>query len=150
MSDFPDLESTLVALQPALASAQHPWWVLGSAAVALISGKADVIRDVDVLFDPRDAEAILRRLGLVPLSVAADDQFKSAVFAKWNGAALPVELFAGFCLREGGTWSEYVPQSRVAVTLGEAAAFVPERAELLALLHRFGRPKDLARAALLT
>jgi hypothetical protein len=146
---MPDLESTLLALGPALAAAQHPWWVLGSAAVALISGKADVIQDLDVLFDPRDAEAILGELGLVPLVVPADDQFQSAVLAKWTRAALPVELFAGFCLREDGEWREYVPQSRVAVTLGEAQAFVPNRAELLALLRRFSRPKDLARAAFL-
>lgn len=145
-----DLESTLLALEPALSAAQYPWWVLGSGAVTLISGKADVIRDVDVLFDQRDAGVILGQLRLAPANLPDHDQFKSAIFAQWADAALPVELFAGFCLREAGEWVDYTPQSRIAVRLGSATAFVPERAEMRALLYRFGRPKDLARAALLT
>jgi hypothetical protein len=149
VSTVADLESTLLALQPALAAARHPWWVLGSAAVMLHGGKPDVIRDVDVLFDPRDREPLLARLGLTPQIEPPDEKFRSDVFVRWNGGALPVELFAGFQLCEEGVWRDYVPQSRFAVRLGAVQTYVPERAELIALLHRFGRPKDLARAALL-
>jgi hypothetical protein len=145
-----NLESTLLALQPALAAARYPWWVLGSAAVMLHGGQPDVIRDVDVLFDPRDTEPLLAQLGLTRQIVAPDEKFRSDVFVHWNGGALPVEMFTGFRLCEKGEWREYVPQSRIAVRLGAAQAFVPERAELVALLYRFGRPKDLERAALLT
>lgn len=147
---MPDLESTLLALQPALAVARHPWWLLGSAAVVLLSGRADVIRDVDVLLDPRDADAVLAQLEVAPLAMTPDPQFSSAVFARWTGAALPVELFADFGLFGGGKWRAYVPQSRIEVRLGAATAFVPDRAEMIELLRRFGRPKDLARAAMLT
>ena len=147
---MPDLESTLLTLQPALGLARHPWWVLGSAAVVMLSGKADAIRDVDVLLDPRDVDAVLERLGVVPLVTPPDPQFRSAVFARWTGGALPVELFAGFSLLEAGKWHSYVPRSRIELSLGAAGACVPDRREMIELLHRFGRPKDLARAATLT
>lgn len=144
-----DLEATLLALEPALEAAQHPWWILGSAAVVLHGADPLGVADVDVLLDQRDSVAVLGRLGLTPMAGEGNTQFRSAVFNLWAGSILPVELFAGFCLCEGGVWSEFVPQTRIAVWLGEAQAFVPEREELIALLRRFGRPKDLVRIAAL-
>lgn len=143
------LELTLLALAPALDAAQHPWWILGSGAVVLHGADPDEVWDVDVLLDQRDCAVVLGRLGLEPKAGVADTRFRSAVFNRWNGAVLPVELFAGFCLCEAGTWNEIVPQSRVAVKLGEAHAYVPDRAELIALLSRFGRAKDHLRIAAL-
>lgn len=145
-----DLESTLLALQSALALARHPWWILGSAAVVLHGADPDEIRDVDVLLDQRDCEAVFARLGLEPKPGQPDSRFRSAVFHRWNQASLPVELFAGFCIFEAGTWREFVPQTRIAAGIGAARAYVPERAELIALLRRFGRNKDLLRIAALS
>lgn len=143
------LEGTLLALAPALASARHPWWILGSAAVLLHGADPGRVGDVDVLLDRRDCDAVFASLGLTVEPGRTSTRFRSEVFQRWNGSLLPVELFAGFCLREAGDWQQCTPQTRIAVRLGGAAAFVPERTELAALLHRFGRPKDLARAALL-
>lgn len=140
-----DLESTLLALQPALELARHPWWILGSAAVVLHGADPDEIWDVDVLLDRRDCEAVFARLGLEPKPGKPDSRFRSAVFHRWNQASLPVELFAGFCILEAGEWREFLPETRIAAGLGAARAFVPERAELIALLRRFGRNKDLRR-----
>ena len=145
-----NLEATLLALAPALGSAQHPWWILGSAAVVLHGADPKEVWDVDVLLDQRDCAAVLGKLGLVPKPGQADARFRSAVFNRWNGANLPVELFAGFCLCEDGVWSEFVPQTRIAASLGEAQMFVPERAELVELLRRFGRAKDQLRIKALT
>lgn len=145
-----DLESTLLALQPALDLARHPWWILGSAAVVLHGADPDEIWDVDVLLDPRDCAAVFAVLGLTPKPGQADSRFRSAVFHRWNQASLPVELFAGFCLFEEGEWHEFVPQTRIAAMIGAARAFVPEREELIALLQRFGRPKDQRRIAALS
>ena len=140
-----NLEATLLALAPALGAAQHPWWILGSAAVVLHGADPKEVWDVDVLLDQRDCVAVLSKLGLVPKPGQADAQFRSAVFNRWNGANLPVELFAGFSLCEDGVWSEFVPQTRVAASLGAVQVFVPERAELVDLLRRFGRAKDQLR-----
>ena len=140
-----NLEATLLALAPALGAAQRPWWILGSAAVVLHGADPKEVWDVDVLLDQRDCVAVLSKLGLVPKPGQADAQFRSAVFNRWNGANLPVELFAGFCLCEGGVWSEFVPQTRVVARLGAVQVFVPERTELIDLLRRFGRAKDQLR-----
>lgn len=148
--DLTRLETTLLALEPALNAARHPWWVLGSAAVGLHGADPGRIADLDVLLDQRDSAMVLAQLGLVPQFGVRDDQFRSHTFNRWTDAVLPVELFAGFCLFEAGVWNEYVPQSRVALGLGRARTFVPERDELIDVLHRFGRPKDLVRATALS
>ena len=145
-----DLATTLSALAPALARARHPWWILGSAAVMLHGADPGEVRDADVLLDKRDCRAVLGALGLVPAPGESDGRFRSAVFARWNGAALPVDLFAGFCLFEAGDWHPFQPQTRIAVQLGSAGAFIPERDELIGLLGRFGRAKDLSRIAALS
>ena len=143
------LIETLDAVAAALAPAQHDWWIIASAAVALHGADPGAIGDVDVLLDPRDAGVILAGLGLVAAPGAADARFRSELFARWTAPRLPVEFFTGFHLREGGVWNEVRPLTRQAVDAGDAALFVPERAELKAMLLRFGRPKDLARSALL-
>jgi hypothetical protein len=143
------LQLTLEVLQPALAAAQHPWWILGSAAVALHGAALDEIRDVDILLDPRDCFAVFERLGIAVKAGQGDGQFRSDVFQRWDQASLPVELFAGFRLLEQGAWQELLPQSRMAVQAGAVTVYIPERGELVAMLRRFGRPKDLLRIAAL-
>ncbi|HQV04165.1 MULTISPECIES: hypothetical protein [unclassified Novosphingobium] len=145
-----DLETTLAALLPRLSVTCHPWWILGSAAVVLHGGDPDEVLDVDVLLDRRDVPAVFAALGLTPRSGVPDGKFRSEVFHRWNLAALPVELFAGFCLFEQGGWHELVPQTRVAIAVGEGMAYVPDQDELTAILRRFGRPKDQRRIAALS
>lgn len=144
------LEATLAAIQPALGAAQQRWWILGSAAVALHGAELHEIRDVDVLLDPRDCPAVFARLGIAVQSGQGDGQFRSEVFQRWDQASLPVELFAGFKLCEQGVWHELLPQSRMPVQAGAVTVYIPERDELIAMLQRFGRPKDLLRIAALS
>lgn len=143
------LEATLAAIQPALAAAQHRWWILGSAAVALHGAELHEIRDVDVLLDPRDCPAVFARLGIAVQAGQGDGQFRSEVFQRWDQGSLPVELFAGFKLCERGVWHDLLPQSRMPLQAGAVTAYVPARGELIAMLQRFGRPKDLLRIAAL-
>jgi hypothetical protein len=144
------LESTLLALQPALAQARQPWWIIGSGAVALHGGDPGEVRDLDLLLDRRDFAAVTQALGLVPSVGEGDGRFRSDHFNHWTGAALPVDLFAGFHLLEGGQWHHLLPATRIAARLGGAEAYVPERADLAVLLARFGRDKDQARIAALS
>lgn len=146
------LRETLIAVAQQLTIARHDWWIIASAAVALHGGDpGDVgdVGDVDVLLDPRDAPAVFAALGL-PLDPGQGTAlFRSEWFGTWHGAPLPVELFAGFALCEAGVWSSVLPRTRKEVKVDDAALYVPELAELKAMLLRFGRPKDLARAAAL-
>ncbi|MBN8501891.1 MAG: hypothetical protein J0M19_12145 [Sphingomonadales bacterium] len=133
-----------------MAHARHPWWILGSVAVMLHGGTPGQIGDIDVLLDRRDCASVFDRLGLTVKAGQADARFRSDIFHRWTGSLMPVELFAGFSVRDAGRWHEYIPRTRIAVMVQAETVFVPDRAELVALLRRFGRPKDLERAALLT
>lgn len=55
----------------------------------------------------------------------------------------------GFEVRGPEGWCAVQPVTRQPIDWEGIALFVPARAELVALLRRFGRAKDLARAALL-
>ena len=133
------LSATLAQVATALADAREPWWVIGSAAVVLHGG-GTTVADVDLLLSRDDAEMLLRRWSLDPL-IASDALFGSAVFARTTATPLPVEIMSGLKVRD------------VAVNLTTrevvAGIAVPARGELIRLLRQFGRPKDLARAALL-
>lgn len=130
--------------------AMHPWWIISSAALALHGVDPGLIGDVDVLFDARDADAVLAPLGLEAAVGSGSDRFRSALFVTWRAPPLAVDLFAGFELREEDRWSLVTLATRCPVDVGDARLWIPSREELRALLLRFGRPKDIARAALLT
>lgn len=145
-----DLVETLRAVAPALALARHPWWILGSAAVALHGADPGDVRDVDILLDSRDCPAVFASLGIAIAAGQADSRFRSALFQQWLGGYLPVELFAGFAVLEQKTWQQVVLRSRQAIPVADFTVFVPEKAELITIMHRFGRPKDLGRIAALS
>jgi hypothetical protein len=143
------LRQTLIAVADRLHGTRHDWWIISSAAVALHGGDPGAVGDVDILLDPRDVPVVFAALGLPLDPGQGTTLFRSEWFGTWRGAPLPVELFAGFASCEGGVWNAVLPKTRQAVTVGGAALYVPERRELKAMLLRFGRPKDLARAATL-
>lgn len=149
--DLPDpLLRTLDLVAATMAPARHDWWIIASAACRLHGIDPGPVRDVDVLLDVRDVSAVLEPLGLVATEGQSDGRFRSRYFVSWDQAPLTVELFADFELCEGGAWNTIRPATREWRTLGSARLPVPSRAELAGLLRRFGRPKDLARAELLS
>lgn len=135
-----DLSATLDAVVLAMADAREPWWIIGSAAVVL-HGAATSVADVDVLCGEVDARALIAALGGEVLAPAADPVFRSAVFGRCAATPLPVEVMAGLTVHGAPV--------RLATREWRGGAPTPLRAELAALLRRFGREKDLARAALL-
>ncbi|WCT73822.1 hypothetical protein PQ455_00905 [Sphingomonas naphthae] len=142
-----DLRATLAQVAAAMAEARDPWWIIGSAAVAL-HGATTTIADVDVLTSARDAHAFLTQTGGAAVEAATDPHFRSALFGRWHGPPLPVEVMGDLHLNEGG-WRMVELKTRQSMEVAGATLFIPSREELIALLHRFGRPKDFARAALL-
>jgi len=144
------LRETLRLVARAMSPARHDWWIVASAACRLHGIDPGPVRDVDVLLDERDLGAVLVPLGLSPAPGTSDGLFRSRCFVSWNGAPLTVEFFAGFELCEGGRWNEVRLQTREWRGLDGLELPVPQRLELATLLRRFGRPKDLARAELLS
>lgn len=143
------LRATLGTVAALLEGTRRPWWIIGSAAVVL-HGAATDVSDVDVLLDPADAIDVLRRLGVEPRAGEPDGRFSSAVFHRWTGASLPVELMGGLHVAVDGEWRRVAPRGRAMVEAAGRPVFVPTRDELHDLLVSFGREKDRARAALLS
>jgi hypothetical protein len=143
------LTETLIMLAQAAQGAKDPWWVIGSAAVALHGRDVSDVKDVDLMMSARDAEAFLNRVGGERGGVEPSERFRSAVFGVWKEPPVPVEAFGGFALAMDGAWREVSFSTRERVTVGGAQLYVPSAKELIRLLHLFGRAKDLERAGLL-
>lgn len=143
------LLATLRDVALLLEPTRDPWWIIGSAAVALLGVEPLEVADVDVLLSVADAERIFPACGLAALPGAPHPDFRSEVFGTWRNGGLPVELMAGFRFRQGADWQVAAPATRCTVAVADTHVFVPERAELLGLLRSLGRPKDLARARML-
>jgi hypothetical protein len=141
----PPLAETLARVAERAAAARDRWWIIGSAAVALHGAAPVEVADVDLLMSPRDARAFLAAVSSAPLDDAGTPLFRSAVFGRWHAPPLTVEIMADLYLAGSDPWWRVQPATREAV----GDLFVPSRDELRALLVRFGRPKDLARAMLL-
>ena len=145
-----DLRQTLVMTINAMRDARDPWWVISSAAVALHGVTPLQVGDVDVLMSIGDARRTLACLGVVPVDDPGNAMFRSAVFGRWTATPLLVEIMAGFHVATADGWTEVLPRTRLPVLVEGCAAYVPDRAELAAMLRLFGRPKDLERVRLLT
>ncbi|GAA3708237.1 hypothetical protein GCM10022268_16970 [Sphingomonas cynarae] len=138
------MRATLAMVAQALADTRQPWWIIGSAAVAL-HGAVVTVADVDVLLYEDDARTILSALGIVAAAGEGTALFRSAVFGQWTVPPLTVEFMAGFRFHAADGWQAVAPATREQVTVEGHALFVPERAELAAMLRGFGRDKDLVR-----
>lgn len=144
----PDLEAALEQAASLLATARDPWWVIGSAAVALHGADPGRVADVDILTSADDAERLLRTAGATRDRSAPRTHFRS-VYGRLASSGLAIEIMGGLEVLAGDAWVAVRPRTRVAVAVGSSVVFIPDRQELVAILQRFGRPKDLARAALL-
>jgi hypothetical protein len=144
----PGLEETLAEVAHVAADASEPWWIIGSAAVALHGARTGV-RDVDLMMGIADARHFLQRVGVISTPDTEHPQFRSIVFGTWLDPPLPVEVFAGFTLANSGGWHPVALQTRESVSIQGRTLYVPSIDELHDLLLTFGRPKDLERVRLL-
>ena len=148
MADLePPTHNSLIGVAEQLRDAQDPWWIIGSVAVALHGGNPGTIADIDVITSRRDLDTLYERLPLTATPDTSKDFFLSERFGRWSEPELDVEFMTGLTVRVDGVWYPVEPQTRQAFDLGGATVYAPEREELIAMLHQFGREKDLRRAA---
>ena len=145
----PVLESVLDLVARDGAALADPWWVFGSAGMALVGVPGLSPPDVDLIVSERDAAALIGLWNARRTDAAPSPLFRSKVFAKASIAALPIEIMAGFESYSAGAWTPVAPATRIAIRWKGAALYTPSAAEQAAICRRFGRPKDLARVALL-
>lgn len=146
MTISPALSESLNAIGTVMHHAHDPWWIIASAAVALHGVDPGHVADVDVLLSVPDAGRVLPTIGIEVREGSAHAAFRSNIFGTWSGTALPVEFMADFYLLSGAEWLPVQPKTRQAVKVGSVIVFIPEKAELHAMLTIFGRPKDMERA----
>ncbi|MBW0144776.1 hypothetical protein [Sphingomicrobium clamense] len=127
--------------------ARQDWWIIGSTAVALHGRDPGGIADIDVMLSVEDAERLLEPRAILPENKPPHPQFHSAWFARWDGTPVPVEFMAGFSMYEDGDWQRVTLETRQEIDLNGHRLFVPSVDELRSLFLRFGRGKDLQRAA---
>lgn len=141
------LAATLAALAPALPVLRGDWWLIGSAAMALLGVDDLEVADVDLLASPEDAAALLNALGVAGTPGAPSERFRSEMFGRWMGAPLPVEVMGGLHVRHGDSELRLVPRTRVSFGVDRTDLFTPSIAEMIEICRLFGRGKDLERAA---
>jgi hypothetical protein len=143
----PPLLTSLNTVGNVMTEARDPWWIVGSAAVALHGADPGHVADVDVLLSAADARRILPTIGIGLQQGSTHAAFRSSIFGTWSGTtSLPVEFMADFHRWSGEAWLPVQPATRRCIDVDGVVVFVPERAELQAILAAFGRSKDLGRA----
>ncbi|MCE3288158.1 MAG: hypothetical protein K0R83_170 [Caulobacter sp.] len=144
----PRLVETLDRAARAGRGLAEPWWIFGSAAMALAGVRGLDPPDVDVISTPEGAAALLERLGGERVA-GASDRFRSVVFGKCLEGPLPVEVMGGFEVATAEGWAPVILRTRRRIAWPAGDLWIAEAAEQAAVCRLFGRPKDLARAAAL-
>lgn len=149
--DSAALHATLAAALPVLyAQCVDPWWLIGSAALRVCGVPGIAVHDVDVLVSAADAGRLLwqwRQCIDAAFQPERTDLFRSR-FGRIGGFALPLEVMGDLQLRRDGAWRPVRPADRSEVDWNGLRLPVPGLDTQLAVLEAFGRPKDLAKAAM--
>ena len=132
----------VAALGPRL---QDPWWLIGSAAMALGGVQGLDVADIDLLVSERDAAGALAAWDTPREPPGGNDRFRSVIYGRRPGA-LVIEVMAGLEVKTARGWTPVRPRTRRAVPSEAGLLYVPETPELIEICRLFGRPKDLERA----
>ncbi|MCA1935498.1 MAG: hypothetical protein LDL37_08600 [Asticcacaulis sp.] len=140
----PDLRRSLDLIRR-LMPVEQPWWLIGSAALFL-SGVPVTVRDVDLYGPTEVIEAARIALGVPVSAPRADDRFRSRPYFQYRPpGGLEIDFMGGLQVFSAGDWCELQIESDVWIE----GVRVPTLSEQAALLRLFGRPKDVARLALM-
>ncbi len=145
------LEALYADLAPALLSLTEPWSLIGSAAIMIAGADIGDCPDLDILTTGRGAEALEAAWsGRRDTAYAPDrDSLFRSRFSAYDFPAGRVEVMGDLLLKRGEAWASVAIPETVGARLGRLPVRIPAVADQIAMLERFGRPKDLAKAALL-
>lgn len=135
-----ELELLLERVSPDLDRFATPWSLIGSGALILLGAPLDDAADLDIVTGVEGAGRLRQAWAgwLAPgEGKAPDGPFRSRDFARYETPWGPVEVM-------GGLHARGEP-----LVIGETIGPIPAAREQLRILRLFGRPKDLAKAAVL-
>lgn len=136
---------SLIQTAKLLEVTSDPWWILGSAAVALLGGEPGQVKDIDVLVSNRDALALMSFYGLKNGADGGNQLFRSEYFLRPEIGDAAIEIMSGFSVCSEANWVTIMPETRLAIGLGGTTVFVPDANEQISLLRLMGRAKDQSR-----
>jgi hypothetical protein len=145
------LEALYVDLAPALATLAEPWCVIGSAAMMVADAPVTDCPDLDIMTTGQGAEALEAAWARWRDAAYAPDrasQFRSR-FSAYDFRAGRVEVMGDLLLRRDDAWKPVALPEAVEARLGGLPVRIPAVEGQIALLEQFGRPKDLAKGAVL-
>jgi hypothetical protein len=128
---------------------RDPWWIIGSAAMALAGVPGIVPQDIDVLCSRNDALVLRERWSdhvdgrFVPTEEA---RFRST-FARFTHLPMPLEIMGGLEVMTATGWQELRVHDDQRIDIASHAVRIPTLADQRRILLAFGRDKDLAKAA---
>lgn len=132
-----DLRMLFDHVAPDLDAFAAPWSLIGSGALILLGAPIDAAADLDVVTSVAGAgrlEAAWAGWRAPGQAKAPDGPFRSEHFARYATPWGPVEVMGGLRVRGRPL---------------EVSGPIPGGTEQLRILRLFGRPKDLAKAAVL-
>ncbi|MGL5838620.1 MAG: hypothetical protein ACRCY3_08990 [Sphingorhabdus sp.] len=132
-----------------MALSRDPWWIIGSAAIAIHLQQDVGVKDIDILLSVDDACRVRHQLAIPYMPARPHPLFASKEYFAWYQPAIPVEFMAGFSVCVQHQWHPIECRTRQSFVVGDERVYVPDIGELASLLKLFGRPKDLNRLALL-
>ncbi len=112
-----ELTETLHCLAAAAADLNHPWWILGSTAGALLGVPGLEPDDVDVLTEGADGPHLLARLG-GSVEAASHERFRSDLFGRVTSTPRRIDVMSGFHVKSSNGWVSVRPETRVVLPWG--------------------------------
>ena len=146
----PELIKALHLVAKHGAEIQGDWWIIGSTAALLAGVDSFNPDDVDLFGKSEVMTAFLRPFGHEPVSTPNPHQLKSNPYQRITVPnATPIEVMGGLEVFSEGHWRNLVVKTRLKVNGFGAPLWVPSMLEQVTIFEMFGRPKDLAKAAIL-
>lgn len=145
------LEALYAELAPALATIEPHWCVIGSAAMMIAGAPVVDCPDLDIMTTTAGALALEAAWGSRRDRVYApsvDGAFRSR-FSAYEFPEGRVEVMGDLLLLQGRRWTPVAIPEAVPTAFAGRMVRIPARQAQIDLLRLFGRPKDLAKAALL-
>ena len=140
---------SLEKLADVMVVAKDGWCIFGGAAFALHGIVAEPVKDIDLIVSPCDAARLMTAYGWKNLADGGTERFRSTIIFRPVLGDMPVEILSGFQSRCGGGWGDIDIPEVILVSAGSAMVPVPTRQALALMFRACGRPKDVAKAALL-
>ena len=146
-----DLARLLQRLAPELNALTEPWTVIGSAAIILAGVDWPDCADLDIATTAEGAawlETAWAAWRATDYAPDAEAPFRSR-FSRYDFAPGAVEVMGDLEVRTPAGWTRLRPGAPTRHRFDGRTWPAPDLAGQIAILTMFGRPKDLAKAAVL-